>query len=97
RRPEAEALGRTLADEAGDPARFADVLRDGLAALADSEYLAGQRRIAPGIGDLHGVRWPLIEAVKRGFREATRKERTSAWLFVADRLLRVPTLEERWF
>jgi 3-methyladenine DNA glycosylase AlkD len=35
--------------------------------------------------------------VKRGFREATRKERTSAWLFVADRLLRVPTLEERWF
>jgi 3-methyladenine DNA glycosylase AlkD len=97
RRPDAEALGRALADEAGDPARFADVLRDGLAALADPEYLAGQRRIAPGIGDLHGVRWPLIEAVNRGFREATRKERTSGWLFIADRLLNEPKLEARWF
>jgi 3-methyladenine DNA glycosylase AlkD len=97
RRPDAEALGRALADEAGDPARFADVLRKGLAGLADPEYLAGQRRIAPGIGDLHGVRWPLIEAVKRGFREATRKERTSGWLFIADRLLNEPKLEARWF
>jgi 3-methyladenine DNA glycosylase AlkD len=97
RRPDAEALGRALADEAGDPARFADVLRAGLAGLADPEYLVGQRRIAPGIGDLHGVRWPLIEAVKRGFREATRKERTSGWLFIADRLLNEPKLEARWF
>ena len=97
RRPDAEALGHALADETGDPARFADVLREGLAALADPEYLAGQRRIAPGIGDLHGVRWPLIEAIKRGFREATRKERTSGWLFIADRLLNEPKLEARWF
>jgi len=97
RRPDAEVLGRALADEVGDPDRFAAVLRDGLAALADPEYLAGQRRIAPGIGDLHGVRWPLIEAIKRGFRDATRKERTSGWLFVADRLLREPELEARWF
>ena len=35
--------------------------------------------------------------MKRGFREATRRERTSDWLFVADRLLREETLEERWF
>ena len=97
RRPDAASLGRALADEVGDPDQFADVLRDGLAALADPEYLAGQRRIAPGIGDLHGVRWPLIEAVKRGFREATRREPTSGWLFVADRLLREPKLEARWF
>ena len=97
RRADAEALGRALADEVGDPDRFATVLRDGLAALADPEYLAGQRRIAPGIGDLHGVRWPLLEAVKRGFREATRKDRTSGWLFIADRLLREPKLEARWF
>src|SRR6185369_14513100 len=88
---------RALAEETGDPDRFADVLREGLAALADPEYLAGQRRIAPGIGDLHGVRWPLIEGVKRGFREATRRERTSGWLFLADRLLREPKLEARWF
>jgi 3-methyladenine DNA glycosylase AlkD len=97
RRPDAESLGRALADEVGDPDRFAAVLRDGLAALADPEYLAGQRRIAPGIGDLHGVRWPLIEAIKRGFLDATRTERTSGWLFVADRLLREPELEARWF
>ena len=97
RRPDAEALGRRLADELNDPTEFARVLRDGLQQLADPAYLEGQRRIAPGIGALHGVRWPLIEAVKRGFREATRKERTSNWLFVADRLLREPTLEEHWF
>jgi 3-methyladenine DNA glycosylase AlkD len=97
RRPDAETLGRRLADEVADPDRFAAVLGDGLAALADPEYLDGARRIAPGIGELHGVRWPLIEAVKRGFREATRRERTSGWLFVADRLLREPKLEARWF
>jgi 3-methyladenine DNA glycosylase AlkD len=97
RRSDAEALGRALADDVGDPEQFATVLRAGLADLADPQYLAGQRRIAPGIGDLHGVRWPLIEAIKRGFRAATRKERTSGWLFIADRLLREPKLEARWF
>jgi 3-methyladenine DNA glycosylase AlkD len=97
RRSDAETLGRALADEVGEPDRFAAILRDGLHSLSDPEYLVGQRRIAPGIGDLHGVRWPLIEAVKRGFREATRRERTSGWLFVADRLLNEPKLEARWF
>jgi 3-methyladenine DNA glycosylase AlkD len=97
RRPEAEALGRSLADEVNDPTEFTRILRDGLERLADPAYLEGQRRIAPGIGALHGVRWPLIEAVKRGFREATRKDPTSSWLFLADRLLREPTLEEHWF
>jgi len=97
RRSDAEDLGRRLAAEIGDPDVFTRMLRAGLDGLADPAYLEGQRRIAPGIGALHGVRWPLIEAVKRGFREATRRERTSDWLFVADRLLREETLEERWF
>jgi 3-methyladenine DNA glycosylase AlkD len=97
RRPDAEALGRRLADEIGDPESFARTLRTGFADLADPAYLAGQQRVAPGIGAVHGVRWPLIEAVKRGFREETRREGTSEWLFLADRLLREPTLEERWF
>jgi 3-methyladenine DNA glycosylase AlkD len=97
RRPDAEALGRRLADEIGDPESFARTLRSGFADLADPAYLAGQQRVAPGIGAVHGVRWPLIEAVKRGFREETRREGTSEWLFLADRLLREPTLEERWF
>ena len=97
RRPTAEDLGRSLADHVSDPTAFASTLHDGLARLADPDYLEGQRRIAPGIGRLHGVRWPLIEAVRRGFREATRREGTSGWLEVADRLLREPELEARWF
>ena len=97
RRPDAEDLGRRLAEETADPDRFAVALRSGLVGLADPEYLAGTRRVAPGIGDLHGVRWPLIEAVKRGFRTATRRERTSGWLYIADRLLGEPQLEARWF
>jgi 3-methyladenine DNA glycosylase AlkD len=96
-RPAAETLGQRLPEALGDPERFARELRRGLATLADPEYLAGQQRIAPGIGQLHGVRWPLIEGVKRGFRTATRGERTSGWLDVADRLLREPQLEARWF
>jgi 3-methyladenine DNA glycosylase AlkD len=96
-RPTAEELGRSLADEIPDPAAFAATLRDCLARLADPEHLEGQRRIAPGIGRLHGVRWPLIAALRRGFREATRREGTAGWLEVADRLLGEPELEARWF
>ena len=97
RRPLAEALGRELADLTGNPEAFAGALRDGLRGLADPEYLDGQHRIAPGLGASFGVRWPLIEAIKRGFRESTRGERSGAWLFIADRLLREPELEPRWF
>lgn len=96
-RPAAEDLGRSLADEVSDPIAFAAALHDGLAGLADPDYLEGQRRIAPGIGRLHGVRWPLIEAVRRGFREAAQGDGTSGWLEIADRLLREPELEARWF
>jgi 3-methyladenine DNA glycosylase AlkD len=96
-KPAAEELGRALAELTGDPDAFAAALRTGLEGLADPEYLEGQRRVAPGIGAVVGVRWPLIEAVKRGFREVTKRDRTSTWLFVADRLLREETLEPRWF
>jgi 3-methyladenine DNA glycosylase AlkD len=97
RRPQAEALGRELAEHVNDPAAFATALGDGLRSLSDPEYLEGQRRVAPGIGASFGVRWPLIEAVKRGFRESTRRDRTGGWLFIADRLLREDELEPRWF
>ena len=33
----------------------------------------GQQRVAPGIGRVYGVRWPLTAAVDRGFRQATRR------------------------
>jgi 3-methyladenine DNA glycosylase AlkD len=97
RKPRAEALGRELAPLVGDPDAFAALLTSGFAELADPDYLEGQRRVAPGIGRLYGVRWPLNAAVARGFREATRRERPVGYLEVAARLYAEPELEPRWF
>lgn len=96
-KPQAEALGRRLADERDDPDRFAAILSDGFASLADPEYHEGSHMVVPTMGESHGVRWPLIQAVIRGFRDATKRERTSTWIFLADRLFREPEIEARWF
>ena len=79
------------------PGRVREGAEAGLATLADPEYLAGQRRVAPGIGAVHGVRWPLLAAVARGFGTATKGERATPLLFIADRLFRERELEARWF
>ena len=71
--------------------------RDGFRALADPEYLAGSQRVAPGIGRLYGVRWPLTAAVDRGFRLATRRTGSDGLLEIAARLYQEPELERRWF
>jgi 3-methyladenine DNA glycosylase AlkD len=96
-REPAEGLGVSLAELVNDPDAFAAELRRGLTGLADPDYLAGQRRIAPGIGALYGVRWPLLAAVQRGFRVTTKGVRPTPLLFLADRLFREPELESRWF
>jgi 3-methyladenine DNA glycosylase AlkD len=96
RRAPAEALGIALSELVNEPDAFAARLRAGLIGLADPEYLDGQRRIAPGIGALFGVRWPLLAAVQRGFRLGTRAVRPTPLLFLADRLFREPELELRW-
>ena len=96
-KPEAEALGTALAELSQDPDAFADELRRGLASLADPEYRDGQQRVAPGIGPVIGVRWPLMAAVSRGFRRATKGDRATPLLFVADRLFHEVDLEPRWF
>ena len=96
-RESAEALGASLAEFMNDPDGFASTLTRGLAALADPEYLEGQQRIAPGIGAVHGVRWPLLAAVERGFRHETKGERPTPLLFIADRLFHERELEARWF
>ena len=96
-KPDAEALGTSLAEYLGDPDAFAAALRTGLAALADPEYLDGMRSVVPGIGEVHGVRRPLLAAVARGFRQETRRDRPTSLLFLADRLFREPHLEARWF
>ncbi|MEO8228195.1 MAG: DNA alkylation repair protein [Chloroflexota bacterium] len=97
RKPRAEALGQGLADLVTDPDAFAAALSEGFAELADPEYLDGQRRVAPGIGRLFGVRWPLVAAVERGLRAATHRSSTAGVLEVAARLFAVPELEARWF
>lgn len=97
RKAGAEALGRSLADHIGDPDAFAAALRHGLEGLADPEYLEGVRSVAPGIGTIHGVRRPLLAGVARGFRNATRQDRDTSLLYIADRLFREPHLEARWF
>jgi 3-methyladenine DNA glycosylase AlkD len=43
------------------------------------------------------VRWPLIAAVLRGFKTATKRDRPTPLLFLADRLFKEPHLEARWF
>jgi 3-methyladenine DNA glycosylase AlkD len=97
RRPNAERIGTDLAAVQGDPDAFATALAQGFRDLADPEYAEGQRRIAPGIGAVFGVRWPLHAAVARGFRNATKREPVGALLYIADRLFQEPELEMRWF
>jgi 3-methyladenine DNA glycosylase AlkD len=96
-KPAAEALGGALADAINDPDEFATELRAGLERLADPEYHEGQQTVAPGLGPTIGVRWPLLAAVSRTFKQATRKDRPTSLLFLADRLFREDYLEARWF
>lgn len=97
RREIAETLGRAIAEFTNDPDGFAAALRRGFRELADPEYLEGQHRVAPGLGAVHGVRWPLIAAVERGFRQSTKDVPATPLLFLADRLFHEPELEYRWF
>ena len=96
-RDEAEALGRSLADSVHDPDAFARELEAGFARLADPEYQEGEQRVAPGLGPVLGVRWPLNAAVARGFRGATKGQSPTTLLYLADRLFRSEPLELRWF
>ena len=58
--PEAEALGRRLADlSATTPTRFAATLADGFARLADPDTPRAATGRARRSGRCHGVRWPL--------------------------------------
>ena len=96
RRADALALGRCAGDLVQDPGAVTAELRAGLGRLADEEYLEGQRRMAPGISPILGVRQPLLTAVTSGLRAATRRDSTATLLEVADRLLREDLLELHW-
>jgi hypothetical protein len=97
RRAGAEELGLHLAGLVNDPDDFVSELKRGLAGLSDPEYVAGQQFVAPGIGEVLGVRWPLLAAVSRTFRHATRRDSPTPLLFIAERLFRESPLEIRWF
>lgn len=96
-RKQAVTLGRSLGEHVGDPTDLATALRRALLALADPIYRTGQQFVATGIGATHGVRNPLLRALGRGFRSATRADSPTSLLLAADRLLREPELEAHWF
>jgi 3-methyladenine DNA glycosylase AlkD len=83
----AVALGRAAGDHVHEPASVVAELRSGLRALADPEYLAGP---------LLGVRQPLLTAVGRGLRAATRRDSTATLLDLAEALVRDDLLELHW-
>jgi len=96
RLPAAAALGREAGDLVNDPAALAAALRNGLAELADPEYLEGQHWVAPGLGETIGVRQPLLAAVNRGLRAATRRDSAATLLDAAETLLRADLAELHW-
>lgn len=92
----AVALGRRAGEDGHDPAAIVAILVDGLPALGDPAYLELQRRVAPGIGQLLGVRSGLQSGVARGLRAATRGDRPDTLLDIADHLQRQGALEFHW-
>ncbi len=95
-RAAATALGQRAAEVIPDRDAATRILRDGLAGLADSEYLAGQHRVAPGIGPTFGVRQPLLTAVGGGLRRGLRRDSGATRIDLAERLLRENELELHW-
>jgi 3-methyladenine DNA glycosylase AlkD len=93
----AAELGTGLAAALSDPTDFTARLREAFRELADPAYRAGQAIVAPGIGPTHGVRTPIQVGVRRSFERASRDASSSELLLVADRLLREPEREARWF
>lgn len=93
----AQRLGVGLAEHSQDPDAFAAGLRQAFAALADPDHVAAQQFVAPGIGPIQGVRWPLLTALGQGFRQATRRDPAGPLLYVVERLFHEPHLEARWF
>ena len=96
RKPGAVALGRRAGDLVHEPDALAAVIRDGLPSLADPEYLEGSHMVVPGLGPTLGVRLPLLRAVGSGLRAATRRDRPTTLLDIAEHLLRDPNPELHW-
>lgn len=86
RLPEARGLGEALADLLDEPEEFVGVLREGLVSLADDTYAAEQERVAPGSGQVFGVRTPLLTAIARQLRRPLQESSPATALWLAERL-----------
>jgi 3-methyladenine DNA glycosylase AlkD len=86
RLPQARVLGDTLAELIDYPEEFVDALRHGLGQLADPAYALEQERVAPGGGQVFGVRSPLLSAVMRQLRTPLRETSPALALNLAERL-----------
>lgn len=86
RLPEARGLGLALTDLIDEPEEFVSILRDGFAGLADPVYAAEQERVAPGSGEVFGVRNPLMAAVAGQLRQPLKQSSSSSALWLAERL-----------
>jgi hypothetical protein len=94
---QATALGERLIPLVGRPDEFAAELEAGFRELADPVYIDGSRRIAPGLGEMIGVRLPLMEAADKAFKRGTRHGPSSPLLDVVDRLIGNRYGDIRWF
>ena len=95
--PVAVALGERLAELIAQPDEFMSTLEQGLAEIADPIYVIGVRSVTPGLGNVLGVRLPLLEAAHKSLRKATKKTSTSLILEVTGRLLDHEAADVRWF
>jgi 3-methyladenine DNA glycosylase AlkD len=95
--PGARELGQRLAAELDDPSSFEAMLRQGLRELADPVYADAQAWITPGVGQVIGVRLPLIQAIEAELRGPLREASAGTALYLADHLSRAPEREVRLF
>ena len=86
RLPEARGLGLALAELIDEPEEFVSVIREGLRGLADPAYAAEQERVAPGSGQVFGVRNPLMAALAGQLRQPLKQSSSSSALWLAERL-----------
>ncbi|MGI8702990.1 MAG: DNA alkylation repair protein [Candidatus Limnocylindrales bacterium] len=92
---DAVRLGASLGHLIADPEAFVAALQSGFAGLADAEYRSEQARVAPGGGQVFGVRVPLQRAVERGLRPALRESPPAYLISLAARLIRAEEREIR--
>ena len=94
---QATALGTRLAALIGRPDDLVTAIEAGFRELGDAAYVEGSRRVAPGLGEVFGVRLPLMEAAHKTFKRGTAGDSSGPSLDVVDRLIGDRHVDVRWF